>query len=44
LEGYKIAYEKHKEYDVLMVGINNKLEKQDYEITVIKGGKAKILK
>jgi len=39
LEGYQLVYEKLKEQEKAIELINNKLEKQDVEITVIKGGK-----
>lgn len=44
LEGYQMVYEKQQEHDKLLDAINNKLEKQDVEITVIKGGKEKMAK
>ena len=39
LEGYQMVYEKFKEQEKSIEQINSKLEKQDVEITVIKGGK-----
>lgn len=39
LEGYQMVYEKLEEQQSAILEINNKLEKQDVEITVIKGGK-----
>ena len=44
LEGYQMVYEKQKEHDKQLESIVNKLEKQDVEITVIKGGKTKKVK
>lgn len=44
LEGYQAVYEKQKDQDKWLESIDNKLEKQDLEITVIKGGKKKKLK
>lgn len=43
LEGYQMVYEKLTEQERAIEIINNKLEKQDVEITVIKGGKNEIL-
>ncbi len=43
LEGYQMVYEKLIEQERAIEIINNKLEKQDVEITVIKGGKKEIL-
>lgn len=39
LEGYHMVYEKLMEQERNLESINNKLEKQEVEITVIKGGK-----
>jgi hypothetical protein len=44
LEGYQMVFEKQKEQDNKLESIDNKLEKQDVEITVIKGGKTKTIK
>lgn len=43
LEGYQMVYEKLVNQQKAIEIINNKLEKQDVEITVIKGGKKEIL-
>ncbi len=43
LEGYQMVYEKLINEEKAIEIINNKLEKQDVEITVIKGGKKEIL-
>lgn len=43
LEGYQMVYEKLMNQEKAIEIINNKLEKQDVEITVIKGGKKEIL-
>ncbi len=43
LEGYQMVYEKLTEQEKAIEIINNKLERQDVEITVIKGGKKEIL-
>ena len=39
LEGYRLVYEKLHEHDTKLESINNKLEKQEIELTVIKGGR-----
>lgn len=39
LEGYKMVFEKLEEQQKAIELINNKLEKQDVETTVIRGGK-----
>ncbi|MBS3994813.1 MAG: hypothetical protein KGZ33_03380 [Alkaliphilus sp.] len=44
LEGYQTNYEKLKEHDSQLESIKNTLEKQNLEITVIKGGKQRKLK
>ncbi|HEX9061133.1 MAG TPA: hypothetical protein VF941_13215 [Clostridia bacterium] len=41
LEGYQMVYEKQKEHDKRLESIDNKLEKQEMEITIIKGGREK---
>lgn len=43
LEGYQMVYEKLINQEKAIEIINNKLEKQDVEITVIKGGKKEII-
>lgn len=44
LEGYQMVYEKQKEQDEKLGSIDSKLEKQDIEITVIKGEKKRSIK
>ena len=44
LEGYHIIYEAQKEQGRKLDSIDNRLEKQDVEITVIKGGIKKKVK
>lgn len=39
LEGYQMVYEKQKEQGQQLESIDNKLEKQDVEIRVIKGAR-----
>lgn len=43
LEGYQMVYEELSEKGKSIEIINNKLEKQDVEITVIKGGIKEVL-
>lgn len=42
LEGYQAVYEKLQEHDDRFTNIEDKLEKQEVEITVIKGGRKNI--
>lgn len=39
LEGYNLVYKKLREHDLRLDSIDNKLDRQEIELTVIKGGK-----